>query len=573
MSELCQYGRKSPQAATIFQSAAVCVARAAALRQFDRAAAGSSTTAALLLATAAFLSAAPCFGQGTISLSNRIPDLGIDAKVLMPDGTTPVSDASFRAVLLIGPPLGPLLPSAATFFRTGLSAGYLNPIEVTARNVPLGTEATVVIQEYNGQDYGSSTIRGHSQPIGVLPSGGEPPPPAAPLIGLSGFALQVVAPEFGIADAHWDAGFGVSGSDFGTYATAHVSGNVFYIGGDFSRIGVATADKIAIWDGTQWLPLGAGVNGVVSALALVGTNLYAGGYITMAGGIAANRIARWDGARWHDLSGGVFKTNHLGTGGWWDGAVVHALATDGTNLLVGGLFEHTGTLEAASIAQWNGTAWSRLGDGVKRNPDPPFSGTVAALIWSGGSLYAGGDFRLAGPGNVTNIARWDGRRWHPLGEGVSDTLPVRAIAIGPNEEVFVGGAFMSVGGVEAYGVAKWDGRAWSKMGTGITGGGVTSLAYANGLLLVAGQFTSAGRSPSTNIALWHIPRTVKVDVSNSELILSWPKPDSNFALEASEDLASGSWSAVPTPPALQNNRLTVKEPISAKQTFYRLRQR
>jgi hypothetical protein len=51
----------------------------------------------------------------------------------------------------------------------------------------------------------------------------------------------------------------------------------------------------ARWNGSDWQPLGGGMNGFVYALAVFNNELIAGGDFAIAGGVSANRIARWDG--------------------------------------------------------------------------------------------------------------------------------------------------------------------------------------------------------------------------------------------------------------------------------------
>ncbi len=79
-------------------------------------------------------------------------------------------------------------------------------------------------------------------------------------------------------DANWvSMNPGVPGVD-GTICAAVIdgSGNL-YVGGDFAVAGGGFANHIAKWDGTTWSALGSGINGIVYALAVSGSNLYAGG--------------------------------------------------------------------------------------------------------------------------------------------------------------------------------------------------------------------------------------------------------------------------------------------------------
>ena len=154
------------------------------------------------------------------------------------------------------------------------------------------------------------------------------------------------------------------------------------------------------------------------------------------------------------------------------------------------------------LAAWNGSAWSELGDGPPGGPD----GTVRALATRGDELFAGGDFALAGGESVNGIARWDGRRWRPLGKGVDGT--VRAIAVG-GSDVYVGGEFTTAGGRAVNAITRWDGRTVSSLGAGLTGSrdalrptAVYAIAVRGGDVYVGGRFMTAGGVPANGIARW-----------------------------------------------------------------------
>jgi hypothetical protein len=214
-----------------------------------------------------------------------------------------------------------------------------------------------------------------------------------------------------------------------------VSGNTLYVGGDFTitNAGGGAANCIAQWDGTSWWALGSGLNLNVDALAVTGNTLYAGGGFTMAGGDAANYIAQWNGSSWSPLGAGI-------SGGDQYGPYVLALAVSGGTLYVGGDFLTAGATAAFNVAQWNGSSWSAIGTGM--------NSYVGALAVSGGMLYAGGEFTNAGGLAANSIAQWNGSSWSPLGSGFAfgngETPFVYALAV-TGSTLYAGGEFTIAG--------------------------------------------------------------------------------------------------------------------------------
>ncbi len=340
-----------------------------------------------------------------------------------------------------------------------------------------------------------------------------------------------------------------------------------FAGGDFSAAGDASAWCIARWDGAGWHALGTtppGVNSSVYALTTWDSDgpgsqpahLIAGGTFTNASGVAANRVARWDGTGWHALGNGLNDRvyalctwdldgtgplpPHLIAGGMftsagptgakgvarWDGADWHPLGTgivvavmalapfdrDGAgpepaHLIAGGAFQNAGGVPASQIARWDGTAWHPLGAGMDSgvtgltNWDPDGPGPLPAHLIAGGSFFTAGGL----PAN--HIARWDGAAWHALGPGLN--APVFALAgwdpdeSGPEPTALIaGGWFTAAGSAPASYIARWDGSAWSTLGSG-TNGGVTALAPSSGGgLCLGGWFSRAGGQISAYFARW-----------------------------------------------------------------------
>ncbi len=302
-----------------------------------------------------------------------------------------------------------------------------------------------------------------------------------------GPSLSLSAGTF--SDANWISMGGVPGTD-GSVAAAVVddSGNL-YIGGTFTIVGDAFANRVAKWDGNHWTGLGSGMTSssgtpAVYALAVSGTNLYAGGVFTTAGGSPATNIARWDGSSWSALGSGMNDE-------------VHALAVSGNDVYAAGYFTTAGGSAANRIAKWDGTTWTPLGGGI--------NWSVWALAASGSDVYAGGGFSMAGDIFANYIAKWDGSNWTTLGSGMNDQGGVRALVLS-GSDLFAAGDFTwatnSAGAtVPANRIAKWDGSSWSALGTGLDWT-ASALAVSGGNLYAGGQFFTAGGSTATRIAKW-----------------------------------------------------------------------
>lgn len=302
-----------------------------------------------------------------------------------------------------------------------------------------------------------------------------------------------------------------TGANGAIYAVAKDGSGNIWVGGAFTQIGGVSVKYLAKWDGSSWSkPFNGTLNGVVRALAVVGTDVYLGGEFTKlqyglvagepsAPDVTLNYIAKFNGS------------NIVGVTGSSTGAqnIVRCFAVNGTTLYAGGDFTAmlgTSATRVCSIDTTGPTA-SALSTGL--------DGTVYSLVYST-DLYAGGAF-------TSKVQRYNGGAWAAWGtSGPNNT--VYAIAKSGND-VYAVGAFTSPasyigkttsGGAwgavstglagTGYSVAidgsniiagfdggeyvkYYNGSAWTSMGTGVNG--IVYAIYVDTTWIVAGAYTTA----------------------------------------------------------------------------------
>lgn len=316
-----------------------------------------------------------------------------------------------------------------------------------------------------------------------------------------------------------------TGANGPVYVLREHSGELF-AGGDFTTIGGVAARHVARHDGIGWRSLGvagSGTDGAVYALESSGANLIIGGDFTTvhqgATSAIATRLAGWNGS----------SLTALGPNVGVDGRV-RTLLADGSTLIVGGAFANVsaegGSIQAGSIARFDGSAWSVFGasgfNGV--------AGEVLALARWNGELFVGGRFLVAlssseiDPLEARSIARWNGTRWATLGSDGGAGLRYGPANLGLAAEVhalqaeadglYVGGMFheANAGGavpVPASSIARWTGSQWQALGGPGQGpiGYVFALHLQENQLLVGGLFSHIRVSndqeiPSNSLAVF-----------------------------------------------------------------------
>lgn len=367
-------------------------------------------------------------------------------------------------------------------------------------------------------------MTGATNPVSVFalaPYDPDGPGPAAPEL--------IAAGRFGSAGglavnniARWDGeswralGTGVSNTvqALEVFQPEGAAAPLLIAGGSFNSAGgVPSVSRIAAWNGVAWSRLGTGTGGTVLALEAFkpfngAPRLIVGGQFATAGGAPARNIASWDGTAWTAMSTGL-------PGGAVN--VIRAGDPDGTGPLAeqvfaGGSFgppqSQQPPLDPRNTARWDGATWHQL------NGSTSSAVNAMELLGDGGGLLAGGAFLLADGAPVRALSLWNGATWSGFGFGVNAQIicaePFDRDGPGPEpEQLVIGGEFTDIGGVRASRIAIGDGVNWTPIGSGINGV-IRALQKwdpdgpgpKRELLVIGGDFTSAGGTPFDDIVTW-----------------------------------------------------------------------
>lgn len=307
-----------------------------------------------------------------------------------------------------------------------------------------------------------------------------------------------------------------------------------FAAGTFVHADGKVVNNIARWDGQGWTSVGGGILGdslvAVRALTVFDEDgagpekpaLYAAGYFYIAGGVFSPRIAKWTGLNWAAVPEGLGSFP----------SIEQIFALRGSNsiagsggqpvLVAGGDIDTVGTYAANEVGQLRQKQWLPVGGGVGGG-EYPFVYAIATIHngpadpWND-ALIVGGVFSQAGGVPASNIARWNGNGWQPLGSGLNNAVYSLATFdpddnYGPQpKRLYAAGAFTHAGSVAASKVAAWDGANWSEVcpymdGSALSLGVVDEDGDGPGLpaLFVGGGFKKVGTIPAQYIARYGIP--------------------------------------------------------------------
>lgn len=173
------------------------------------------------------------------------------------------------------------------------------------------------------------------------------------------------------------------------------------IAGTFTDAGGTAANQVAIWNGTSFEALGAGLQGNVNCALEFNGEIYVGG--AMLNGAAD--LAKWNGSAWSYQT--VFDSKYP--------EVTALHEHDGELLAAGAITGFAGS--SYHVARFDGSDWQPVGSGL--------NGVIHALDTRAGALVAGGAFTgfFMDPNQtLSHVAEIEGNEWSQLANGLDATV-------------------------------------------------------------------------------------------------------------------------------------------------------
>jgi hypothetical protein len=286
-------------------------------------------------------------------------------------------------------------------------------------------------------DFGKTLYVGGSFPVVVNDDNFAPH-----ILDVNNIAMYYL--ELGLWDMLTDLGTLVTGTT-GAVNALDVGIAGLFVGGTFdSAGGVADTNLIARYSiqNTSWVSIGGGIIGTeVNAITVTddGINVYVGGNFTQAGNVSVQNVAKWTGSNWQAVGAGLNGT-------------VYDIVILGSDIYAAGQFFTADYESFHVLARWDGSTWAFMGDQITpAGQQEKYDIKGLALTSIGNNLYLGGHFETMDGENVNHIVclNLNDNTWTELTGGVhnigADTLSgVKALATSGND-VVVGGTFTAVG--------------------------------------------------------------------------------------------------------------------------------
>ncbi len=341
-------------------------------------------------------------------------------------------------------------------------------------------------------------------------------------------AVQPAAAHFD--NSGWETGLAYPGG-LQNFSAVAAAGRYVYVVISFgNQVGKARVDgKLARWDGRRWIGLGDKLTSPPAAIAAFGEDLYVVGSFDSIGGKAIAGVAKWSGItrQWTAVGTGVGPRAQVGGSA---SPTANDVAVVGNSVYIVGEFTSVDGVEIYHAAKFDGTTWSRLGNGFYHEPSGR-SGEVSAIAaLPDGRVLIGGTFThfYTNPtGNAITPARGIAL-WNPQsnalqsigaltrgGTGTLTTDPVVNDIVATDDGFIVGGDFDAAGGVTVNGIAAWSASGWRAFGSGLGNGVVNAVARRGATVLAGGTFGVIGGVAAHRIAKWDGARWIGLDSTNN----------------------------------------------------------
>ncbi|MES2566231.1 MAG: T9SS type A sorting domain-containing protein [Bacteroidota bacterium] len=227
-------------------------------------------------------------------------------------------------------------------------------------------------------------------------------------------------------------------------------------------------------------------------------------FVNRVGSIPVRGICSFDGYKWDSLSSGINSHDKVLNPSFSQGMALACIPYQG-KLLVGGMYQSIGGINATSLALWDGVKWDSLSKRAFRFNDNPVQ--VSGFLRRGNLLYLTGNFDTIAGQPSKGLAIWDGTNFSsvslPIGSGFQN---ISSIIEYQNDIYIAGDGFLIGSNNNARDIFKFNGSNWvSTTGTGVLGNfsGIADLEIYNNELYACGHFTKADGNPADNIMKWN----------------------------------------------------------------------
>jgi len=221
-------------------------------------------------------------------------------------------------------------------------------------------------------------------------------------------------------------------------------------------------------------------------------------YLKYANGKKVRGICSWNGVQWDSLGGGINTHNNLTNEP--NGTVLGGVHFNG-KLLVGGVFESIGGVNATSLAAWNNAEWDSLPTRAFKFLD--YGGFVYCFTNYNNKLYIGGSFDTIQGYPANGLTIFDGGQFQPIQLPLKKEATIIDMKV-YNNELYISGVFSHSTITGNHDILRYDGNEWSTVGGGVKGNfsSIASMAVYNNFLFVAGYFEKTSGNSGNLIMKW-----------------------------------------------------------------------